>query len=131
MSRQNVDLVLSLYKAVQEREYESPFTAVHEDIVWDMSGLAIPDVAQIYRGHDGLRAFWASWLAAWESIEFDVRSAEDLGDEVVVEVHQRNRGRGSGVPVEFDYFQIFELRDGKIATVWVADSRDEALKGRG
>jgi hypothetical protein len=31
---------------------------------------ALPDMAKLYRGHDGIREFWMKWLAAREMIEF-------------------------------------------------------------
>jgi ketosteroid isomerase-like protein len=128
VSRKNVELVMSLYDAVQRRDYESPFQACDNDILWDMSGFGLPDMAKVYRGHDGLREFWLAWLAAWETIEFKTLSAEEHGDHVIVEVEQRNRGRGSGVPVEFHYFQAFTVRNGKVTAVHMAETRAKALE---
>src|SRR5262245_48321429 len=105
MSQENVEVVMSGYDAVQRGDYESPFEVADEDILWDMTGFGLPDLAKVYRGHDGLREFWLAWLAAWESIEFKTPAVEDHGDRVIVEVEQRNVGRGSGLPVDFHYFQ--------------------------
>ena len=70
MSQENVEVVMSGYDAVQRGDYESPLQVIDEDILWDMSGFGLPDLAKVYRGHDGLREFWVAWLAAWETIEF-------------------------------------------------------------
>ena len=126
MSRENADLVLSLYRAIEGREYESPFEHLSEDIVWDLSRFGLPDVAKVFTGHDGVRKFWTAWLQAWESLEFHT-DTEELGDRVVVEVRQRNRGRASGVEVEFHYFQVFTVKDGKVTAVHVAPDRAEAV----
>jgi ketosteroid isomerase-like protein len=83
-------------------------------------------VAKVFVGHDGVRAFWRQWLQAWESLEFKT-VPEDLGDRVVVDVRQRNRGRASGVEVVFHYFQVFTIRDGKVTAVHVADNRADAV----
>jgi ketosteroid isomerase-like protein len=99
MSQENVEVVMSGYDAVQRGDYESAFEVCDEDIVWDMTGLGKPDLARVYRGHDGLRQFWLAWLAAWETIEFKTPAVEDHEDHVIVEVQQRNLGRGSGVPL--------------------------------
>ena len=126
MSRENVDLVLSLYRAVESGEYEAPFEFLAEDIVWDLSRFGLPDVAKVFTGHDGVRAFWTAWLQAWESLEFHT-DTEEVGDRVVVEVRQRNRGRASGVEIEFHYFQVFTVHDGKVTAVHVAPGRADAL----
>src|SRR5919108_6571308 len=131
MSPGSVELVMSLYDAVQRRDYESPFEVCDEDILWDMSGFGLPDLARVFRGHDGLREFWLAWLAAWETIEFKALAAEEHGDHVIVEVEQRNRGRGSGVPVAFHYFQGFTIRDRKVTASWMAGTRAEALAAVG
>ncbi len=68
MSQENVELVMSMYDAVQRRDYESPFEVWDENAVWDMSGFGLPDMAKLYRGHDGIRAFWRAWLAAWRRL---------------------------------------------------------------
>jgi ketosteroid isomerase-like protein len=131
MSRGNVELVLSLYDAVQRGDYESPFAALDEDILWDMSAFDLPDMARVYRGHAGVREFWLSWLAAWETLEFKALTPEEHGDHVVVKVEQRNRGRASSVGVDFQYFQAFKLRGEKVTACYAAATRDEALVAAG
>ena len=131
MSQENVALVMSMYDAVQRREYESPFEVWDENAVWDMSGFGLPDMAKLYRGHDGIRAFWRAWLGAWETIEFKALRSEDHGDRVIVEVEQRNRGRASGAAVDFHYFQAFTLRNGKVTASYMAETRAKALEAVG
>src|SRR5215207_9042809 len=96
-----------------------------------MSGFELPDMARLYRGHDGLREFWRDWLQAWETVEFKRLVPEDHGDHVIVEVDQRNRGRGSGVDIDFHYFQTFTVRDGKITASGMASTKAEALEAVG
>ena len=131
MSQENVEIVMSLYTAVEGRNYESPFEVIDENILWDMSGFGLPDMAKVYRGHSGLREFWQAWLAAWETIEFKALVPEDHGDHVIVEVQQRNRGRESGVALEFHYFQASTVRNGKVTASYGAQTRTEALKAVG
>jgi ketosteroid isomerase-like protein len=104
---------------------------IDENIVWDMSGPSLPDLATLYRGHEGIREFWTKWLAAWESIEFRALRAEDHGDHVIVEVEQRNRGRGSGVAVDFHYFQVTTVRNGKVTSSYTTETREQALEAAG
>ena len=75
--------------------------------------------------------FWRAWLPAWETLEFETPVAEDHGDHVIVEVEQRNRGRGSEVKVDFHYFQAFTVRDGKVKASYMAQTRAGALKAVG
>ncbi len=131
MSQENVELVMSLYDAVQRQDYESPVELLDENILWDMSEFGLPDAAKVYRGHGGVREFWSAWLAAWETIKFEALAAEDQGDHVIVEVEQRNRGRSSGVTLDFRYFQAFTVRNGKVTACHMAETRANALKAVG
>ena len=131
MSQENVGILLAAFGAVQGGEYDLSFQLLDEQVVWDMSGFELPDVAKVYRGHDGIREFWTAWLNAWQSLEFVKVVPEDHGDHVIVEVHQRNRGRGSGVDIDFHYFQTFTFRDGKIIASRMASTRAEALEAVG
>jgi ketosteroid isomerase-like protein len=131
MPQENVQLVLSLYESVEKGDYGSPLELFAEDVLWDTTRFGLPDLANVYRGHEELRGFWLGWLAAWETIEFPTLATEDLGDHVLVEVGQRNRGRGSGVAVDFHYWQIYSLRDGKVRACWSAATREEALDAAG
>ena len=130
MSQESVELVRSLYDAVQRGDYEWPLEVLDENILWDVR-LRLPDMANVYRGHDGIREFWREWLAAWETLEFNLAVVEDRGDLVIFEVKQRNRGRASGVAVDFHYFQAFTVRDGKVTAVCAADTKAEALEALG
>jgi ketosteroid isomerase-like protein len=131
MSRENVELVLSQYDAIQRGDYTSPLDAWADDLVWDMTGFGLPDMAKVYRGREGLIEFWVAWLTAWDALEFETHVVEDPEDHVIVEVKQRNRGRASGVAVDFNYFQAFTLRDGRIVASYMADSRLGALAAVG
>src|ERR1051325_2207160 len=130
MSQENVELARSLYESVERGDYERPFEVLDTSIIWDVR-LHLPDLARFYRGHDGIREFWRQWLAAWGTLEFKLLSVEDRGDLVIFEVKQRNRGRASGVAVDFHYFQAFTVRDGKVTAVYTADTKAEDLEAAG
>ena len=130
MSQENVELARSLYESVQQGDYERPFEVFDTDVIWDVR-LHLPDLARLYHGHDGIREFWRQWLAAWETLEFNLVAVEDRPDLVIFEVKQRNRGRRSGAVVDFHYFQVFMIRDGKVTAVYTAVTRAEALEAAG
>jgi ketosteroid isomerase-like protein len=77
--------------------------------------------------------FWRGWLAAWETIEFEVEDVLDAGDSVVALIgDQHLHGRRSGVEVDFPpYAIIFTVRTGKVIRwAWFPD-RAEALEAAG
>lgn len=128
MSQQNVDLVVSLYRAMEQGEYGTVASSTDEDVVWDMTGFGLPgELGKVCHGLAEATAFWVEWLGAWEELEFTSVAPEDHGEHVIIEVHQRVRGRASGVDVEMHYWQAFILRDGKVTASLMAPTRDGAL----
>jgi ketosteroid isomerase-like protein len=83
----------------------------------------------------GREAVWDFYANVGESFDpFDSGDAElmDAGaDKVVVHRGTELRGRASGADVEFDYWIVVTIRDGKICRdEWFAD-RAEALEATG
>jgi hypothetical protein len=65
MSAENVELVRQLHEAFAARGNAWPFEVYDPDIEFDASGW--PELVElgtepIYRGHEGVRAFWRQWL---------------------------------------------------------------------
>jgi ketosteroid isomerase-like protein len=138
MSAANVEVVRSLAEAFQERDregMEQSFTAFDPQVEWDASRLSdvVPDIAGMYRGHEGVRAFWRRWLTAWRDVRFEIQDVLDAGDEVVLLIrNQRMWGRHSGVQVEFQpYGWVYAFRGNLIVRVLWYPSQQAALEAAG
>jgi uncharacterized protein len=108
-----------------------PFEVYDPDIEWYPGGIEGVGFEQVYRGHDGVRAFWRHWLESWESMEFRVDDLIDAGDEVVALIWQRNRGRASGAVVEYEWAQVWTLRNSLVTRQRIFMRREDALKAVG
>jgi ketosteroid isomerase-like protein len=129
MSRENVELIRSVTEAWQRGEQEQTLEFVAEDVVWDATGVreAIPDIAGVYHGHDGIRAYWRRWLSAWRDLRFEIQDVLDAGDEVVLLIrNQRQWGRHTGIELEIPpYASVYTIRDGLITRVrWYMNQQD-------
>jgi ketosteroid isomerase-like protein len=123
VSRENVEMVrglLDVYRAPEVMamlaEGEIDLSVADPEIEWDASRLdeMIPDLAGVYRGHDGVRTYWRRWFEAWRDLEFEVEDVLDAGDDVVALIrNQRQWGRHTGIATELPpYAQVFTVRDG-------------------
>src|SRR2546421_934953 len=130
MSEENVELVRRLYEAFETRDNVWPFEVYGPEIEW-YSGFDGLGFEQVYRGHDGVRAYWRHWLEAWESIEFHLDDVIDAGDQVVALIWQRNRGRASRAVIEYEYAQVWSLRNGLVTRQRSFERRQDALKAVG
>ena len=126
MSQENVEIIRRGYEHwVATGELLAP-----ADLVWDVSHLGWPD-QQIYRGREGADQFNAEWAGAWDDWELEPEDYVDAGERVVVIINQRGRSKGSGIPLEMRFAQVWTLRDGRGIRMEMYASVDEALEAVG
>jgi ketosteroid isomerase-like protein len=135
MSRENVEIVRALAESFQRRDHERAFDFYDPEIEWDASRAAevIPDLAGLYRGYEGVRAYWRRWLSAWRDLQFEIQEIRDEGDNVVLLIrNQRQWGRHSGIATEFaPYGMVFTIRGGKVVRVCTYPDQESALEAAG
>ena len=62
--------------------------------------------------------------AVWDIFyewDYEVEQLIDRSDRVAVRIHQWGRGKGSGIPVDAHFWQVWEMRDGKAIRVMHLD----------
>ena len=69
----------------------------------------------------------AEWVDTWDDYAIEVRDAQAVGDCVVASLHQRGRGKASGVEMEGDVWFVYRVRRGKVARWQMFPSEREAL----
>lgn len=134
MSEENVKIVRDLLEAFARRDHERAFDFYDPDIEWDASQQdVVLDARSVYRGHEGVRAYWRRWLSAWTDLQFEIEDVVDRGDEVVALIrNQRQWGRHSGIETEVPpYGIVFSFRDGKVVRWSAYASQAAALEAAG
>ena len=126
MSESNIQALQTMFDAFTKGDLAGALKGVDHDIEAEPSS-SFPS-QEVYRGHEGVLRFFAMFFEAWEEYHAEPVEYIDAGDDVVVVVHQRVRGKGSGVTLESDMFQVWTFRDGKAVRVRVRDSKEEALR---
>ncbi len=130
MLEENTELVHRCYEFWRSLDYSILPEIFDPDVVLDLSrNVFNPDV---YPGHDGLRRYVEVVDEMWEG--FDARFTEliEVGDHIVTGTRISGRGRGSGVEVGMDLFNVWTFRDGRVLRI-VGGYRDraEALEAAG
>ena len=135
MSQENVEKARDFIAAYNRRDFDAAVGSFDPEIEWDATAVRdlIPDLAEVYWGHEGVRTYWRRWLEAWRYIEFDIQDVLDAGDEIVVLIcNQRQWGRYTGIASELPPFAlIYTFRDGKVVRFRVFPDQDTALKAVG
>ena len=131
MSQENVDTVREAVEAFNSGHMEDALARVHPEVEWT-SADAFPD-AQTYRGPEGVRQFFATWLDTFEGFRLHLERCNTAGDDLVIAaLRVSGEGTGSRVPVESPtFFQVVEFQDGQILRARMFSTEDEALEAAG
>jgi hypothetical protein len=98
------------------------------DIEWDVTPTG--GVGAALHGPSELARWWVDWLDVWDSYVYRMLDYRDLGHWVLTPTEIRARGR-DGISVEVDVFQMWQVRDGRIAVLRAFLSEQEALEAVG
>ena len=129
MSNENVEVVRSMLAAYRAGDTEAVIDAADPDIELRPAVVGRPE-GTVYRGPEGVRAFFEDIDAAWEQFGIEAEEFRDLGDTVVV------LGRSSlvardGMTLEARVGWVFGMRNGRIARFDSFLSHREALEAVG
>jgi ketosteroid isomerase-like protein len=130
MSAADVELVRELYDAFNRGEYERASSMLHEDVELhqppEMPG------GDSYFGRQEFARGLARWLSEFES-GFQYRPTEMIDAEggVFMRLSYSGRGRASGVELEEEWFNVWEVRDGRPFRCRIFSREDAAREAAG
>lgn len=124
MSERHVDLVRSIYRAVNEGDQSTFLALMHPDVELTTSGV-YPDFNPTYRGRQGALEYWDLARGLWDAFTIEIGQCESIGDQVLASVHQRVEGR-DGIVVDHDWGHLFSFADDLIRQVRAYESPEAA-----
>jgi ketosteroid isomerase-like protein len=129
MSQENVEIWRRSQEAFTRRDRTTWLALFDEDVElvpdrnWPEPGV---------RGADAVWDYYMRIIDAFDQFPTDKGEAVDAGSDKVL-VHERHdlSGKGSSAEVEFDYWAVLTIRQGKIRRVEWFVNRAEALEAAG
>ncbi|MGZ5320893.1 MAG: nuclear transport factor 2 family protein [Solirubrobacterales bacterium] len=129
MSQENVELTRRAFQAFNDRDLDAVLACLHDEVE------AFPRLAAVeggYRGHDGVRRWWAQLLRTFPDFHVEILEVRDLGGFMVVAaLRLRGHGAESDTPIDAAVWHVNQFRDGKVIRWRVYTSESEALKAAG
>lgn len=95
MSQENAERARRAFQAFNDRDLDAVLAALHDEVE------AFPRLAAVeggYRGHGGVRRWWAQLLGAFPDFHVELLEVRDLGEFIVLTVSVRGRGAGATRP---------------------------------
>lgn len=107
-----VDIVRAIYAAFARRDVEAALEHVDPDITFTPEGTArILGRTEPYRGHQGLREYFADVDELWDELTLHATDIRSTGGGVVVFGHVE--GTIDGEPLRSDAIWTWQIRKGK------------------
>jgi ketosteroid isomerase-like protein len=125
MSRENVEVVQSLYEAFSRGDADAALSYFDPEVVMDASHRVD---GRIGHGRQEMVAILGEWLGTWDEWHEEVEETRDLGDRVLVISTQSGIGKGSGIEWENRFAMLYEMQNGKITRWTIYDDVREALE---
>jgi ketosteroid isomerase-like protein len=126
----NVELVRRSFEAMSAWDVDELLRLYAPDVEFlPLTGTLVESGG--YRGHEGVRAYFAEARELWEVLEPEGHEYLDLGERVVVAGRCRVRGRASGAESHPACAWVIGVRDGTIVSHRTCATHDEALLAAG
>jgi uncharacterized protein len=126
MSQENVELVRRGIRSV-----EAFWALLDENVTWDLGDNPPPDLHGAYVGRDAVVEASRRYWGTWDDYSLDADELIDAGSSVVVVVHERGRGKGSGAPFDRRWAQVWTFREGRIVRWRLFADKAAALEAAG
>jgi ketosteroid isomerase-like protein len=123
----NVELVRRAFEAYQREDYDTLLSLAHPQMEMHgtIGGLSEGTVSQ---GVADVTRSLTEDDEAWEHVEVEAERIVEAGNKVVVLQKELRKGAGSGIELEVHTAVVFEVRDGKLASLRGYMDQDEALR---
>ena len=126
MSRESVEMARQGMRGAEE------FFALLDDyVVFDQRSFALPDSLPVVMGKEAMVEMLRRYWGAFEDYSLTTSELIDAGQSVVVVLQEHGRGKGSGVPLDREWAQIWTFSRGRIVRVEPYRTRAEALEAAG
>ena len=130
MPKSAAEVVQLRNEAFNAKDVDAYLALSDPDVVYDQPR-ELPG-AGTYRGHEGIREYFAHLEHAWESTVAEIEELIEGDGGVVVSVgHTRYRGRASGVDVEKPFAIVWTVTNERVTRGEFYFDRAEALEAAG
>jgi hypothetical protein len=112
--QKNIQIVQQMCAAFEQGNIPFVLDLLAEDVEWFVTGSPKhAPLAGVYHGRDQVAQIFSNVGEFLELQQFQAQEFIAQGDQVVVLGHARGRVKPTNHPLEYDWVQVYTLRDGK------------------
>ena len=124
MSQENVEVVRSLFAAVDGEDWERALGLLDSEVEWCPT-------EGTFHGLEGVVTSLSEWLEPWDEHRIEAEEFTPAGDQVLAVIRLTGRGTGSGMEIDQRFFQVYAIRNDKIVRMVEFLTRERALEAAG
>ena len=109
------EVVQKAHDALNAGDVEALVSLCDPGVRLDMSDRVLNPA--VYESHDGIRSFYAEVMEVWESFTWEPTDLHEAGDLVLVEIHSRGKGRGSGLALDRHAAMLWRVEEGQVVSI--------------
>jgi ketosteroid isomerase-like protein len=105
-------------EAYSRGDFDAAVAGFDPDIEWSVHRSLVVD-AGTYRGHEGVKRFWATWAEVIEGMALEIEDCRSVAPNRVLAIATAHgTGAGSGAPVASPRLaQLADFEDGRVVRV--------------
>ena len=130
MLQQNVEIITRMYRAWNSGDMDA-LADVFDAEVEVRPALSTFLASSVYRGHDGVAAWYAETYEPWAEMTAEPQRFVEAGERTVVVVGLHARVPGGGVDLDAEIAHVLTIRDGRIVKLDGYDTPEAALSAVG
>jgi ketosteroid isomerase-like protein len=116
--RTRTEIAQRLFDAFNARDLDVSLSLLHADVVFEPVSGAVLNDGEPYRGHEGMRRYFADVQAHWRELTVNPVHLREAGDAVVALGHA-NGSSAAGVLRDAPTTWVFKFDDGLVAHIQV------------
>jgi ketosteroid isomerase-like protein len=125
--REDVESLREAYQAFNERGVEAILERLAPEFeVRDRE--SSPDRDATRYGQEGIKQLFDSYMEAFDALRLEPQDFTEAGDQIIVSLHQRVRGKGSGAEVVGNIAHVWKMRQGAPFRLRIFGDKDSALE---
>jgi ketosteroid isomerase-like protein len=130
MSQETIEIITRMYRAWNAGDMDA-LADVFDAEVEVRPALSTFLASTVYRGHDGVAAWYADTFEPWARITAEPQRFVDAGERTLVVVGLRARVPGGNVDLDAEIAHVVTIRDARIVKLDGYDAPEAAFSAVG
>jgi ketosteroid isomerase-like protein len=132
MSQHDVEIVREIYDEWAEGRFSAHLHLFDPDVEYTRSSADEGNVlVGEWHGFEAMTKASIEWVETFDFLRIEAERFTDAGDSVLVFTRHTGQAKGSGLPTEGEFADVWTLRDGRVVRLDQYRERTTALEALG